>query len=387
MTCRAWVCLSVLALSVACSGRMVGSGDAGRDAGAAADAGRDAATPLDAGTDAPPAPDSGPPDSGPPPCSCPELPATCVAPAANEPAFSPDARDVLGQLFELVACAGSTLQIAMYEAEWPCVGDALRTALERDPDLTIEVVVDDERCAIGSCIFDGLPTERVTIVRDARSAYMHHKWVIADGARVWITSGNFSERSYCVDHNNSIVVDQAEIVDAYEALFAELMTGAFGPAARDPLVSAPYTLYVSPDSPTTAPADWQNDIVAAIDAAGAGSTISVMMNAWTVTEFATALIAARDRGATVRVLVSNIYANDPPAQTLLAAAVDIRRGNIHDKVVVIDDVVFTGSANWSANARSNNENVLRIDDAAVAAAYRAEIDRVYATARTVDPAP
>ncbi len=385
MVRRAWIVL-LIGASIGCSGRMVGRPDAGADGGHAADGGSDAGA-LDAGTDAGGTEDAGPPDAGAPGCACPPFPPSCVAPAANVPAFTPDADASLEQLFGVIACADTSLRIAMYEAEWTCIGEALRTAIERDPDLTVEVVVDGDRCASGSCLFDALPAGRVTIVRDPRSAYMHHKWVIADGERAWIASANFSERSFCVDHNNSIVVDQTEIVDAYEALFTELAGGGFGPVPRDPVLAPPYTLYVSPETPTTMPADWQNDILAAIGAAGAGARISVLMNAWTVEEFATALIEARDRGASVRALVSSLYASDAPAQALLAAGVEIRRDEIHDKVVVIDDAVFTGSANWSANARSNDENVLRIDDADVAAAYRAEIAAVFASARTVDPAP
>lgn len=388
MTRMAWVWLGTATLVIGCAGRMIGGGhDGGSDGSIGpSDAGVDAA--LDAGTDAGSLPDAGPPDSGPPPCGCAPFPAACAAPVANVPAFTPDADAMLGQLFDVIACADTTLQIAMYEAEWPCLGNALQTALDRDPDLTIQVVTDDDRCAVGSCIFDALPSARVTVVRDTpRTSYMHHKFVVADGARAWIGSANFSERSFCVDHNNSIVVDQTEIVDAYEALFTQLFSLSFGPVTRDPIAAAPYTLYVSPESPTTMPADWQNDIIAALDAAGAGARIDVMMNAWTVVEFATAIVGAHDRGATVRALVSNVYADDAPAQALLAAGIEVRRGNIHDKLVVIDDVVFTGSANWSENARTNNESVLRMDDAAVAAAYRAEMDAVFPSARTVDPVP
>lgn len=378
MVARRWLALSILVGALGCA---VPASNRSPDAGAGATDGGDRGGPPDAG-DRPA--DAGGLDSGAADCACPALPASCDAPATGTPVFTPPAEAMLEQIFHVIACAESSLQIAMYEAEWPCIGEAIAAALARNPGLTVEVVADDERCAPGSCIFDDLPAGRATIVRDARSAYMHHKFVIADGERVWVGSANFSERSFCIDHNNSLILDHAEIVDAYEALFAELAGGGFEPMSRTPRVSEPYALYVSPDSPTTAPADWQTDILAAIDAAGSGSRIGVMMNAWTITEFATALVAARDEGASVRVLVSHTYANDPPAQTLLEAGVEIRRDSIHDKVIVIDDVVFTGSANWSANARSNNENVLRIEDAALAAAYHAEVDRVFASARTID---
>lgn len=364
---------------------MVGDGhhDGGADGSIAHDAAIDAGATSDAGADAG-MPDAGPPDAGSPSCACPPYPDVCTDPLVSTPTFTPDADALVGQLFDVIACAGTTLHIAMYEAQWTCIGDALRTALERNPALTIQIVTDDDNCPAGMCIFDALTdTGRVEVVRDTRSAYMHAKWVIADGARVWLGSANFSERSVCVDHNNAIVVDQPEIVARYEAVFSGFFGGAFGPMAQPVVTAGAYSVYFSPESPTSMPPNWQDDMVAAIDAAT--TRIDVMMNAWTQLDMATSLIAAHDRGVVVRVLVSNVYANDPPAQAILAAGIEIRRDNIHDKVLVVDDRVFTGSANWSANARENNEDVLSIQDATVAAAYRAEIDRVFASARAVDP--
>lgn len=343
---------------------------------------------LDAGRDGGTRPDAGPPDSGPPPCGCPAYPTECRAPEANEPTFTPDARAMGAQLFDLIACAQSTLQIAMYEAEWPCIADALSTALERDADLTIDVVVDNERCGVGSCLFDELEaTGRVRLVRDTRSAFMHHKYVIADGARVWISSGNFSERSFCIDHNNAIIVDEPLIVDRYETIFVDMMNGRFSPVDQPVETASSYTVWTSPHSPTTGPAQWETAILEAIRRSPRPARIEVLMSAFTTIEFANALIEAHENGVEVRLLVSNLYASWPPAQAMLAAGIPSRRGSIHDKVVIIDDQVFTGSANWSANARSSNENVIRIENADVAAAYRAEFDAVFATARAVTPEP
>ncbi len=61
----------------------------------------------------------------------------------------------------------------------------------------------------------------------------------------------------------------------------------------------------------------------------------------------------------------------------------MRHGNVHSKVAVIDDrLVVTGSPNWSMNAWSNSEASLFIDDAAVAAAYTAELARGWPIAMT-----
>jgi hypothetical protein len=52
---------------------------------------------------------------------------------------------------------------------------------------------------------------------------------------------------------------------------------------------------------------------------------------------------------------------------------------MHNKVFVIEDqVVFTGSYNFSANARENDETVLALNSTAIAAAYTNYIDRLYA---------
>jgi phosphatidylserine/phosphatidylglycerophosphate/cardiolipin synthase-like enzyme len=57
--------------------------------------------------------------------------------------------------------------------------------------------------------------------------------------------------------------------------------------------------------------------------------------------------------------------------------------NMHDKVFIIDKaVVVTGSYNFSASAEnSNDENAIIIHDPAIAAAYYAEWERVWAVAR------
>ena len=56
--------------------------------------------------------------------------------------------------------------------------------------------------------------------------------------------------------------------------------------------------------------------------------------------------------------------------------------------MIIDGAtVVTGSANWSENAWSNNENSLWITDTTIAAAFTAEFDAAYATARAAEAAP
>lgn len=361
------------------------AGDGGEDAGPPRPDGGappDAGSPFDAGRP----PDAGV-DAGFELCACPTLPETCTPPLAGRPTFTPPGA-ALEQLVDVIACAESTLRIAIYDIEWDCISGVLQTALDTHPDLTLEVVVDDRECLVATCIIDSLtPDARVTVVRDTRSALMHHKWVIADDTRLWVTSANFTRRSFCSDLNNAIVVENPDIIVRYDQIFDRMFTaGEFGPVAPEGGTSGgPYTVYFSPESATTDPPDWLNAMIAAIDAAT--TSVELMVFAWTRTEISQALVAAAERGVIVRGLVSGAYADDAPAQALLAAGIGIRVARVHSKVMVIDRAtVVTGSANWSANAWSNNENSLWIDDPTIAAAYVSEFERVYVDARPVEPA-
>jgi phosphatidylserine/phosphatidylglycerophosphate/cardiolipin synthase-like enzyme len=250
------------------------------------------------------------------------------------------------------------------------------------------MVIDDDRCPVGADGHLTCPLSRlegrtgVTIVPDNRSALMHHKFALFDDTRLWVSSANFTRWSFCTDYNNSVVVDQAEIVARYGAIFTRMFVdGTFGPVApEEPVTGGAYTVYFGPESPITSPTRWFNDLIAEVGTAT--TSIDILINAWTREEVSVALIAAHGRGVTVRAVVEDTYVDEAPAQALIAAGIPVRAESVHDKVMVIDSrLVLTGSANWSENAWSNDENSLWIDDPAVGAAYRAEFERVYATAR------
>ena len=72
---------------------------------------------------------------------------------------------------------------------------------------------------------------------------------------------------------------------------------------------------------------------------------------------------------------------------LVCAGLDVRQdgnklGFLHDKVMIIDDnIVVTGSFNFSASAaNSNDENVLIIHNTGIANAYLKEFDQRWAEA-------
>ena len=52
-------------------------------------------------------------------------------------------------------------------------------------------------------------------------------------------------------------------------------------------------------------------------------------------------------------------------------------GTMHNKFCIIDDLVITGSYNWTYHANKNHENILMIDEESVVNSYKEEFDRLF----------
>jgi phosphatidylserine/phosphatidylglycerophosphate/cardiolipin synthase-like enzyme len=218
----------------------------------------------------------------------------------------------------------------------------------------------------------------MTIRDDARSRYMHHKFVITDEKTAWVSSANMTESSFCNDINDGVVFDQPALVDAYRAEFTRMFTdGNFGPTSPRPVVTGgAYSVYFSPETPQTESPQWFDDLITSIGQAQ--TSIDLMIFAFTRQQIADALVTASARGVVVRGIVASEYVSSAATQYLVGAGLDIRTGRIHSKLIIIDGtIVVTGSANWSLNAWSNNENSLWINDASMADKYATRFESLY----------
>lgn len=359
--------------------------DAGHRADAGANSSVDAGAPNDGGSN--PAPDAGPstpPDAGvEPSCECPDLPITCTLPPLDTPLFTTEETAQVA-LLDLLACAETSVQAALYEVEWSCIGDALYDKLARTPALEVQLVVDDDQCprdAEGklTCALRDLEADpRVTVVDDARSRYMHHKFWVLDDQWVWTGSTNMTRTSFCTEVNDAIVLDDPAIVGAYAERFDALFTDrSFGPVAHDaPMQSGPYTLHFGPQSPLTAAPSWHDALLSAIH--GAQTSVRFSVFAFTREDVAAAVAAAHARGVDVQGILHHRYSNNSASQLMQTAGVPLKKASVHTKVLVVDTAsVATGSPNWSSNAWANNEDSLWIDDANVARAYEVEFDGLW----------
>lgn len=62
------------------------------------------------------------------------------------------------------------------------------------------------------------------------------------------------------------------------------------------------------------------------------------------------------------------------------------KGTMHNKFCIIDDLVITGSYNWTYHANNNSENILMTDDESVVNGYREEFEKLF-NAATPIPQP
>lgn len=117
----------------------------------------------------------------------------------------------------------------------------------------------------------------------------------------------------------------------------------------------------------------------------ANGSIHVLMYSFTLDQVSNALVAAKNRGVDVKIVMErdNAYASGAEYQNLKNAGVDIRLDNnpadMHDKVAIIDGhILLSGSLNWSARANTaNNENLIVIDSSTWGSAFEAQFQNIY----------
>jgi len=160
------------------------------------------------------------------------------------------------------------------------------------------------------------------------------------------------------------------------ALLLACLVGGLAPA---PLPAAPQA-YFSPDGGIFAA------LLGEIEAAGA--SIDVAIFDFTAGELAAALVRARARGVTVRVVADARQAagRHSAIPGLVAAGIEVRlvrgkgRGIMHNKFAIFDGrLLVTGSYNWTSSAEAwNYENALFLDDRALIARYAVRFERLLA---------
>ncbi len=333
---------------------------------------------------------------------------------------------VAARLAAFIRQATHSLQIAIYDMH--LTGDAaalVRDALQerRQAGVSIRIAYDsgDE---VGTALAQanepkttqtgaflaasGLPLCPIA----SQGNLMHQKYVVRDAytpqAQVWTGSSNFTDDSWTHQENNCLIIPSVELANHYARDFEELWASGNIQTTGTLDTGQVVLHYAGQAAPTTvafAPGKgpWI-DIHIAQALLSARREVTLACVVLTSGHILGALGDLMHQGVPIdgvydRTQMEGVFVQwqqvphnhwKPPA---FQAIVDYGRlvgknstpytptsvhDFMHNKVMVVDDTVITGSYNFSRNAEFNAENVLLIENAALAATYRAYIRRLAA---------
>jgi phosphatidylserine/phosphatidylglycerophosphate/cardiolipin synthase-like enzyme len=236
---------------------------------------------------------------------------------------------------------------------------------------------------------------------------MHHKYIVRDGrtaaGAVWTGSVNFTDDSWSLQENNIVRIDSLELCAFYETDFSELWdrgdiaTTGTNDTGTVSVGNSSVSVAFAPGAGRAI----DQDIAHRIGAARQRLRLCSMLltSGGILGALADTLQLGRVRqygGIYDRTQMESVFDQwqGTPAEWKVAAFRQVagslagkrsipytpssRHNFMHNKVVICDDTVITGSYNLSHSAEENAENVLFIHDAATADFYNAYIDRLVA---------
>lgn len=296
--------------------------------------------------------------------------------------FAPDSNEaghrIGGAFLTLLHSAQESIDGAFYEFQLTPAADAL---IERHRQgVKVRLVSDsdyEDRTAIQACIDAGIP-----VVFDGRTAFMHDKFCVVDGAVVWTGSTNITENCFYRNNNNALQIRSEPLAvdfeNEFEEMFANRRFGARSPrkTTYPPLTvgTAKIECYFAPED------DAGRAIVSQVDAAH--TSIDFMVFTFTSKPIAEAMAKRCAAGVRVRGLFEerNMNSASSKDEFLREKGAEVYADRnpraMHDKVMIIDrETVVTGSYNFTKSAEAeNDENALIVHSPALAETYTREFE-------------
>ena len=315
----------------------------------------------------------------------------------NQPDAGAERADYVGGIEDALAASIDksirSLDIAAFELNSDAIFTAILRAHRRG--VTVRIVTDDKHGledARDSAIRD-LQRAGIPVVDDGRAGLMHNKFIIVDGRIVWTGSWNLTVNGSYRNNNNALVLDDSRAARAYQDEFEEMfLRGEFGPRSSDDGVVS----FRRGDGEVSIIFASEADELSALieEIARAESAIRFMVFVFSLDELAEAMLQqTTDPAITIQGIFEkrNSTASWSQLPALHCAGAAIRQdGNryiLHHKVIILDeDTVITGSFNYSGSAANrNDENIIIIRDAAIAALYLDEWRRMWDGAEELAP--
>ena len=272
--------------------------------------------------------------------------------------------------------AKSSVHCAFFDLD---PGDLVTALAKKSHDSDVRVVIDDQN-------YDG-QIKGVGIKTAKSKQYMHNKFCIIDKGIVLTGSTNPTDNGLNSNNNNLIILSSKYLAENYEDEFNELWNGVY--ASGDNVKYNRISTNVGSIENYFCPEDCAtgnfavNNIIRLIKKSE--KSVKVAIFSFTDENLADELVKSDIKGINVTILVERTQRNVQNSQYArlrdfgLDIRVDGNKQNMHHKFIVIDDnIVITGSPNFSwSGFNRNDENMLIIQDKSLASEYRNEFDRLF----------
>lgn len=288
-------------------------------------------------------------------------------------------------LAEAIRDARVSVDMAIHFLDLWSIRDALIDAHRRG--VMVRLVTESDNMDVPE--IQELREAGIPVLGDRREGRMHNKFVVIDRQEVWTGSLNLSVNGAYRYDNNLVRVNSSSLAESFTTEFEEMfIDDHFGPGSP---ANTPYPillvedtrveLYFSPDDGVA------HHLLALVRAAR--ESIYFMAFAFTADDLSEAMIQRSQTGVNVAGVFDKGQSRSNVGSEynkMRAAGLDVRLdgnpGKMHHKVIIIDEnILITGSYNFSRNAETqNDENVLVIHNAEIAAQFLKEFERVYGKA-------
>jgi phosphatidylserine/phosphatidylglycerophosphate/cardiolipin synthase-like enzyme len=282
-----------------------------------------------------------------------------------------------------------SVDVAVYDLDLYNISNALINAHRRG--VIVRVVTESDNLDSVATRIPALQEAGIPVIGDRREGLMHNKFTVIDRAEIWSGSMNYTANDAYHNDNNLIRIRSTQLAEDYTTEFNEMFVqDYFGAgdsfATPHPTVNANGTeieVYFSPDDGVV------EHIVDQI--ASSQESIFFLAYAFNSDQISQAMRGRVQAGVNLAGVFEKTQvaaqkdgsAYDPLRLAGLDVWLDANPQNMHDKIILIDGkIVITGSYNFSAAAENkNDENILIIHNADIAALYLKNFQDIYNQAK------
>lgn len=279
--------------------------------------------------------------------------------------------------------AEKTVHIAAFEINSEPVINKLIEL--KNKNIEVKIVTDSK-------YYSNAPTQKlvnagIPVVQDNREPFMHHKFVIIDQNTVWTGSTNLTFNCFYRNRNNAIIFKNQEMAAEFEKEFSKLFNEKEFSHKR---ANAKYytkvgevnvNYFFSPG----------NNINRVVWNRLKKAKKSIHIAAFSLTDKNTIRVIQEkiNQGLDVKIILDKMMSHNPAsASKVLNNTLIWGEGNkagkkLHDKYMIIDEeIVITGSHNFSGNGdKHNNENLIILDSKEIAAQYLENFKKILETSK------